>query len=161
MLSSELKRDKNLNKTWTLWLDYIILGLFLLNDCMILFSIWVKILVGPGIDLLCHKTTSKYAKEGIIKILIVAGSLQYLLPILFMGKILYKATNSFLSYNFSFTYHITISSAYMEILFAINWKIYNIQRQRSKCMMNSRICIGMSLNTRTLPQKPSWFTCLL
>lgn len=43
--------------------------------------------------LLCHKTTSKHAKEGVVKFLIVVVSLQYLLTIMFMGKTLYKATS--------------------------------------------------------------------
>lgn len=74
-----------------------------------MFSIWVKILVGPGIDLLCHKTTSKYAKESVVKFLIGAVSLQYLLPITFMGKILYKATNK-VSFPLIFHLHTTLLS---------------------------------------------------
>lgn len=67
---------------------------------------------------MCHKTTFKCAKEGVVKFHIVAVSLQYLLPIVFVGKIFYKATSN--SYDFSFIYHITISFAYMKIIFATN-----------------------------------------
>lgn len=68
---------------------------------------WVKRLVGPG----------NWLAVGVVKFRIVAVSLQYLLPIMFMGKILYKATNQ-VSLPIIFHLHTTVLSPLH------TWKFY-------------------------------------